>query len=212
MEQLLALIASYGVAIYLLLFLYCAFKSGALPLFAGWAAQAGALDVVQVLLVTFLGGYLGDELRFFVARRYGSAFIQTRPRLQRMMETASSLLKRHGVAYIFLYRYPKGMRTIGALPMGLSDMPWSRFTILNSLSALLWSLLLVAAGYIFGAAIGELVVLGWAPLSIGLLLVFGAVGSVLWRQARAANLKREVLTARDSDVVAAGINQRERAG
>ncbi|SEO03991.1 hypothetical protein SAMN05216227_104131 [Pseudorhodobacter antarcticus] len=69
LEATLALINEYGTLIYLLLFGYCALKSGSLPLFGGYAAQAGALDVGLVAVVVFAGGYLGDEARFAVARR-----------------------------------------------------------------------------------------------------------------------------------------------
>jgi membrane-associated protein len=42
METVLALVRDYGTAVYVLLFAYCALKSGSLPLFAGYAAQTGA--------------------------------------------------------------------------------------------------------------------------------------------------------------------------
>lgn len=63
MEAIISLISQYGTLVYLLLFGYCALKSGSLPLFGGYAAQAGALDVALVAVATFAGGYLGDELR-----------------------------------------------------------------------------------------------------------------------------------------------------
>ena len=70
MEEFPILLREYGVVIYALLFGYCALKSGWLPLFAGYAAFAGALDLRLVALVVFAGGYLGDELRFAIARAY----------------------------------------------------------------------------------------------------------------------------------------------
>lgn len=63
MEGVLALIEQYGLLVYLLLFGYCALKSGWLPLFAGYAAHTGALYVGFVALVTFMGGYLVDYLK-----------------------------------------------------------------------------------------------------------------------------------------------------
>ena len=49
MEQLLNWIEINQSAVYLLLFGYCALKSGALPLLAGVLAQAGALELVPVI-------------------------------------------------------------------------------------------------------------------------------------------------------------------
>ena len=81
METVLQLLRDYGTAVYLILFLYCALKSGALPLFGGYAAQQGALDPFWVAGAAFAGGYLGDELRFFLARKYGEILVKNRPRL-----------------------------------------------------------------------------------------------------------------------------------
>lgn len=58
------------------------------------------------------------------------------------------------------YRYPKGMRTIGALPVGLGSMCWPVFTVLNAASVVLWAGLLVCAGYVLGTQIEEAVASG----------------------------------------------------
>ena len=173
---------------YLLLFGYCALKSGALPLFGGFAAQTGALDLGLVALATFAGGYIGDEARFAVARRYGTDFLATKPRLNALTKTAFTLLDRHGTAYIFLYRYPKGMRTIGALPVGLTGISWQRFTLLNATSALLWAGLLIGAGFLFGEAVEQLVADGWGMWSVGFLVLFlTATAFAWWRISRRTN-------------------------
>lgn len=182
METILALINDYGTLVYLLLFGYCALKSGALPLFGGYAAQVGALDVGLVAVASFAGGYLGDEARFAFARRYGVGFLESKPRLYALMQKARALLERYGAAYIFLYRYPKGMRTIGALPVGLTPMTWHKFTVLNGASALLWAGLLVGAGYVFGAAIEQAVRDGWGIASVALLVVFVMAVVLAWRR------------------------------
>ncbi|MDJ0951364.1 MAG: VTT domain-containing protein [Alphaproteobacteria bacterium] len=182
METVLDLVREYGVLSYALLFAYCASKSGALPLFAGYAAQAGALEVGVVAAAVFAGGYLGDEIRFHLVRRYGIGAIEARPRFARALATARGLLERYGVAYMFLYRYPKGMRTIGALPVGLTDIPWLRFTALNACSAGLWTVLLVGAGYLFGATIEQAVASGWGAWSVALLAMFLLGFFFAWRR------------------------------
>ncbi|QBJ63148.1 DedA family protein [Pseudoalteromonas sp. DL-6] len=158
MEGMLALIQQYGLLVYLLLFGYCALKSGWLPLFAGYAAHTGALDVGYVALAAFMGGYLGDELRFALARTYGTA-------------------------YIFLYRYPKGLRTIGALPIGLTSISWRRFSLLNACSALAWVVVLVGGGFTFGATFDSFGVDSLTALSLLFLCVFLLTLYRLWNQA-----------------------------
>lgn len=182
METILSLISEYGALVYFLLFGYCALKSGSLPLFGGYAAQAGALDLGYVALATFAGGYLGDELRFIVARKYGLSIVEKRPRLNALMIKAETMMLRYGTAYMFLYRYPKGMRTIGAFPVGLTNIKWLKFTFLNGGSALLWTCLLVGAGYLFGSAIEEAVRTSWGLVSVALLFIFLATIYLAWRR------------------------------
>ena len=181
MDVLLNLLDEYGLLAYVLLFLYCAMKSGALPLFAGMAAQYGYLDLSLVMLVVFCGGYLGDELRFYWVRRYGEGFIMTRPRLAKLASNAKLLLDRYGLIYMFIYRYPKGMRTIGAIPVALTEIKWIKFTCLNAASAALWTAILSGAGFVFGRTLENLVSQQWGVFSVVLLLVFLALSYLGWR-------------------------------
>jgi membrane protein DedA with SNARE-associated domain len=148
------------------------------------AVQAGALDLAPVIVATFLGGYLGDEARFAVARKYGAPRFTNWPRLSTLMVAASQLAERYGPLYIFLYRYPKGMRTIGALPVGLGHMKWPFFTALNAASAALWTTLLVGTGVIFGSQIQRAVESGWGAASVVLLALMAAAIWLAWRRMR----------------------------
>ena len=180
MDGLSDLVREYGTWIYILLFAYCMLKSGSLPLFAGYAAQTQALDLSLVLAVTFAGGYLGDEARFFIARRYGDAWLTRWPFAEKAYAAAKILVAKYGWAYIFLYRYPKGMRTIGALPVGLGSMSWAKFTVLNAASAIVWTACLVSAGFVFGAQIEEAVETGWGFASIVLLAAMLLLSVFAW--------------------------------
>ncbi|WP_284180137.1 DedA family protein [Rhabdaerophilum sp. SD176] len=184
MASIQSLFQEYGIAIYALLFAYCLLKSGSLPLFAGYAAHIGYLDIVFVGAATFSGGYLGDELRFWVARGYGSEFLKSKPEINNLLNTGRHLLDRYGVAYIFLYRYPKGMRTVGALPVGLTNIAWPYFTFLNFLSATIWATILVGAGYLFGSAIESAINTNWGAYSILALVIFVGLTLIAWWQVR----------------------------
>jgi len=192
-ESLLDLVRDYGLWIYVLLFAYCALKSGALPLFAGYAAQVEVLELVPVVLATFAGGYLGDEVRFAVARRYGEAWSNRWHRLRKAISTANAMVARYGWAYMFLYRYPKGMRTIGALPIGLGSFSWSTFTALNAASAFLWTLILVGMGFAFGTQLEQAVSTGWG-LASTLMLAAMVLGILYawWRINRVKPLDNSV--------------------
>lgn len=182
MQVLLDWIAVNTLVVYAILFGYCALKSGALPLFAGIVAQQGALDPIWVVLSAFAGGYLGDELRFALGRAYGDRLFTSRPKVRGWIDRAAAVLDRYGAAYIFIYRYPKGMRTIGAFPVGISRMPWYLFTLLNAASAVVWAVLLVGIGYLLGDRIGAAAESWWGTASITLLVIFLLTSWIAFRQ------------------------------
>lgn len=182
MDQIMTLLRDYGMLVYVLLFAYCALKSGSLPLFAGFASQTGALDVTIVAATVLSGGYLGDEARFVAARRWGPALVQRWPKMQPLVDKSVILLERYGAAYIFLYRYPKGLRTVGAFPVGLTIMPWPRFTALNMASALVWTLVMVGGGYWLGEVLSDWIGENWGLASTALLLLFVGASLLVWRK------------------------------
>lgn len=186
MDQFATILRDQGMVVYLVLFAYCALKSGTLPLFAGFAAQNGALDIGSVVAVVLAGGFLGDEVRFLAARRWGTSLFHRWPKLQLRLAQGVSMLERKGGLYIFLYRYPKGMRTIGAFPMGLTAMPWKNFTILNFASATVWTLVLVGGGYCFGSLVSEWVSENWGLVSTFFLVIFVGAALALLRKSAAA--------------------------
>jgi membrane protein DedA with SNARE-associated domain len=182
MEKLLEFVTEHGAYAYALLFGYSALKSGSLPLFAGIAAQAGALDVVAVAAASFAGGTLGDEARYWTARRYGASLMARSGWIPALVTRAADLIARHGRWYMFLYRYPKGLRTVGAFPVGLTGMRWPEFVALNVASAALWSCVLVGAGYLLGEAIAGAVESGFGAASVAMLaVVLTAFGIVAYR-------------------------------
>lgn len=176
MDAILSWIEVNAALVYLLLFGYCLLKSGALPLFAGVLVSSDVLLAIPVITAAFLGGYLGDELRFAVARRYGAAMQRRWPRTRAWIARGNRLMAKYGRAYIFLYRYPKGMRTIGALPLGTGPMRWEVFTVLNACSAALWCAILVGAGFVFGQSITDMIEKGYGFVSVMLLIVFLGLG------------------------------------
>ena len=190
METILSLLDQYGVLVYFILFFYCALKSGWLPLFAGYAAYLQALDVYIVALATLMGGYLGDEIRFFVARRYGNQWLASSKTLNTLYKTAKILIDKYGTGYIFIYRYPKGLRTIGALQIGLTSIRWKKFTFLNFSSASLWVMVMVGGGYVFGETFDRIGIENLTAVSILLLIIFSLSLWQLWRKEKETALNK----------------------
>lgn len=168
METTLDFVARWEAWVYPALALYAAVKSGFLPIFAAAIASVGALDLGLVALALFGGTVFGEEAKFHIGR-WLAPYLAGRPRLAAAMDRMRLMVTRWGLAWVLLYRWPKGGRTVGALPLGAAGWPWPRFAALNLVGAAIWTTAMVALGWSGGA-----VMLGavetWGGLASALLL------------------------------------------
>lgn len=187
LEQLMALIATHGDAIYLLGFTFAVARSGFLPpLLAGYAAHQGALEPLLTFAVFWGGSWLGDEIRFFIGRRWGRAIVGRWEMLHRPIEIAFGLLDRHPTVFILSYRFARGMRSVAAIVVGMAELLWARFTALSLIGAALWAGAFTGAGYSLGH-VSE-AVLGDAAnrATLGLLALFIVAGWLISRRTQPA--------------------------
>jgi membrane protein DedA with SNARE-associated domain len=82
------------------------------------------------------------------------------------------------------------MRTIGALPVALTDMPWRVFTALNFASAITWTFVMVGVGYVSGVALDEIIGDNWGVFSVALLSLFFLLTYIAWRQVKSVALEQ----------------------
>lgn len=146
----LDLIRQHGQAAYSFMFVYAASHALLLGLFAGYAAHAGALNFGTLVVVCWLGTFVGDVFRFWVGRQYGARLIERFPRFARLLHAAARLADRHHLWMMWFHRFPNGIRGVAGFAYGMSRLPWPTFLVLNFLAAGLWSCTVVSAGYAFG--------------------------------------------------------------
>jgi membrane protein DedA with SNARE-associated domain len=183
LEDLFGFIAAHGDTVYLMAFLFAFARAGFLPpLLAGYAAHHGALDPAQTFAVFWAGSWLGDELRFFVGRRWGAAIFNRMEMLHRPVQIVFGVLARYPIPFILSYRFARGMRSVAAMVVGMTDIAWARFTPLNVIGASLWAGVFTGAGYSLGHVSEKLLgqAANWATL--GLLAAFILAGWLIARR------------------------------
>ncbi|WP_337995575.1 DedA family protein [Oleispirillum naphthae] len=119
-------------------------------LLAGFAAHMGYLSLPLVLVCAFCGGTLGDQIAFFVGRRYGRLLLARWPSLARHRRRITRLIFRHQIPLILGIRFLYGMRIAGPILIGSSRVPPLRFAAFNMLGAAIWAAAIGGAGYLFG--------------------------------------------------------------
>lgn len=123
---------------------------------AGLAAHRGYLSLEWVIAIAAVGAFLGDQVYFFLGRRFGSRLLARFPRLAPQVARGNALLARYDAVVILGMRFVYGLRMAGAIAVGMSHMRWPRFAVLNLLGALIWAPLVAGAGYLAGDLVQRL--------------------------------------------------------
>jgi membrane protein DedA with SNARE-associated domain len=141
------LIADYG---YVALFVGALLEGESLLILAGFAAHQGYLQLSWVIGIALVGGFLGDQIYFWLGRRHGAWVLSHFPRLAPVFERTYKLIERYHEVLIVGIRFLYGLRTIGPMAFGMSSVLAWRFMLFNLLGALIWAVAIGGAGYLFG--------------------------------------------------------------
>ncbi|WWO96390.1 MAG: DedA family protein [Candidatus Dasytiphilus stammeri] len=145
-----SLISQYG---YWALFIGCLTEGETIILLGGISAQKGLLNYGLVVLVSLLGGALGDQILFLLGYYYSNSKIFNKFKNTKQIIWAKQILYKHPIMFIIGVRFMYGFRIAGPLIIGASKLPKLRFFIFNLLGAFLWSLFFVTLGYLGGEMI-----------------------------------------------------------
>ncbi|HEY8069937.1 MAG TPA: DedA family protein [Burkholderiales bacterium] len=122
-------------------------------LLAGFAAHRGHLELADVIGVAVVGGFVGDQVFFFLGRYKGQKVLERFPKYAAPAARAKELLGRYHIPLILSMRFLYGLRAALPFALGTGDIPVLRFQVLNLVGAILWSATIASAGYLFGHAV-----------------------------------------------------------
>jgi len=145
-----ALIHHYG---YFALLLGCMAEGETFVLLGGIAAHKGLLHFAGVVVAAMCGGIIGDQLLYWLGRRYGTRLLSKFNNHQDKVVRASELINRHPSLFVIGVRFMYGFRIIGPIIIGSSQLSPRRFLIFNVIGAFVWALLFVSLGYFAGKLI-----------------------------------------------------------
>ena len=149
LESLQSLIEHYG---YFAVFLGCFLEGETVLVLAGFAAHMGYLSLPGVIATAAIAGFVGDQVLFWIGRRWGETIFARHPRLAALRPRATQLLDKYGGWAAFGLRFMVGMRLAGAIAIGAAGFPQHRFLPANAAGATVWAVLIGSAGYAFGQA------------------------------------------------------------
>jgi len=149
---------------------------------AGYAVWRGDLSLAAVLTVGVAGAVAGDNLGYWLGRRYGRALLERyghwiglSPGRLRALTTR---VTRHGGVVVLVARFVAGLRFLAGPLAGATGLRPATFVVANVLGALLFVPYAVGLGYAVGYGLGpsierlggraeSLMLLGVAGLTLG---------------------------------------------
>lgn len=114
-------------------------------------AYFGKFYLPKVMLIAFLGTVLADQISFYIGKFVGHKMLIKYPKLEKRSRKIFRLLEKYDVPFILGFRFIYGIRIISPFFIGLSHISIFKFTFLNILSGIVWSVLSCLLGYYIGA-------------------------------------------------------------
>ena len=164
-KYLLVLTQSYGIWIYLILFLiiFCEtglvvapFLPGDSMLFvAGTLASGGAMDVNLLIAVLVLAAFSGDNTNYWIGRFVGpKVFSHEKSRFfnHEHLARTHAFYEKHGGKTVVFSRFLPIIRTFAPFVAGVGSMSYRRFMLYSFAGGVSWIGFFVYCGYFFGNA------------------------------------------------------------
>ena len=174
--DLAQLVQTWG---YPMVFLGTLLEGETVLLLAGLAAHAGYLELPWVIAAAWAGAVTGEQVWFALGRRRGERLLRRYPKLKSKAQRMTALLARYNLPLILSLRFLYGLRTVAPIAIGMSPLPWARFTALDFAAAAIWAVVVASAGYAFGQVLqmwlGDL-----KRIEHLLALILIAAGAALW--------------------------------
>lgn len=162
-EHLKEMTASYGPAVYGILFLIVFCETGLvfMPLLpgdsllfaAGAIAAVGGMNVWVLLGLLIVAAILGDTVNYHVGKYFGPRVMQGKSRWwlnQHHLNKTRHYFEKYGARTIFLARFIPIVRTMAPFVAGVGAMEYRRFVVFNVVGGIVWVAAFLLAGFWFG--------------------------------------------------------------
>src|SRR2546423_1734505 len=157
---------------------------------ASLLAADGRLSIVIVIAVAAAAAIVGDNVGFWIGRRYGRRLVAWEggpyPEKRReLLDRGQVFFDRHGGKAVFLGRWVAGLRITAAWLAGINKMAWPRFAFWNALGGIAWATSVGLVIYFVGhAAKGAVEGIGLGALGLGAAVAIGYAVHLVMRRRR----------------------------
>jgi membrane protein DedA with SNARE-associated domain len=122
----------------------------------GVYAGRGELEVLLVVVVGTAAGLAGENVSYWLGRRYGRSILKHIPfgnRIDPYLERSEDYFREHGRRAVFIGRYISVVGTFLPFTAGVSRMSYGRFIAADVAAVALWAGAVTALGYFLSARV-----------------------------------------------------------
>ncbi len=188
LQEITPLISSYGLWV---IFFGMMIEGTTMILVAGILAYLGMLPVGETILVAIAGAVAGDQLWYFLGKRYTARLLKRFPSVAARVERLADKVRQKGNLLAFASRFVYSGAILFPVALGVYDYPHRKFTFFDLLGVTLWACVGVAIGYFLGTGVEQL--FGKIEKVKHLLWLLAIVAFVVWNVKRYLNIRKEPL-------------------
>ncbi len=155
-------VRQYGEWVYAVLFAIVFCETGLVVMFflpgdsllfiAGAFCANNVMNVWLLMFLLIVAAVTGNTCNYMIGKAIGKKVFTQNYRWinQDALQRTHTFFDRHGGKTIILSRFVPIVRTFAPFVAGVSEMSFKRFQAYNFIGAIVWVVLLVGGGYIFG--------------------------------------------------------------
>jgi membrane protein DedA with SNARE-associated domain len=152
MDYILDFVKNWG---YWAIFLGSLIEGESIILTASGLAAFGYFDIQKVMLTAFCGTLLADQGLYYLGYFKGSAIFERFPSLRKSADKAFVMLHKYDIWFILSCRFIYGIRVVSSIVIGAAHVKPLRFSILNVIAAIIWTVISCMGGYFLGDVMEE---------------------------------------------------------
>jgi membrane protein DedA with SNARE-associated domain len=151
-DLIVHIIKEYGFLLYPFISAWTFVEGETVVLVTGILAAEGkfAINVELLALAAWTGSFLGDQLYYYIGRRYGAPLLKRWPSLSERIDWAFEAVNRAPATFILSFRWIYGVRNAAPFIVGIAGVPRVKYFILNLIAAGVWAHSFAWGGYYMG--------------------------------------------------------------
>ncbi|KIL98322.1 DedA family protein [Paramagnetospirillum magnetotacticum MS-1] len=158
MEELVVhVLTQYGYLLYPFITAWTFVEGETVVIVTGVLASEGRfrIHVEMLALAALTGSFFGDQLYYYIGRRYGTPLLKRWPSLSGRIDWAFETVNRSPAVFILSFRWIYGVRNVAPFIVGIAGVPRVKYLVLNFIAAAIWAHSFAWGGFFMGRKLEE---------------------------------------------------------